>query len=224
LARGRTLAMAFLRVADPRRYATLWSDLANQQTIGNYQYPIDLTAAYSMLLNYHAPIQNRSQQQHQNKHVTTASDSPNVPTDIGPHTFAQTARINPVSSASMVPGNDGITHDSVTCFSCNRGGHYANHCPSAISLVQHAYMLTQSAIEDRYNAIPKHWIFLDSQSNISVFNSQHMISNIRPSPQEVCSMTNGRQQTSTMIGDFKSLGVVWFNPNSIANILSLSDV
>jgi hypothetical protein len=27
-----------------------------------------------------------------------------------------------------------------------------------------------------------------------------------------------------MIGDFKNLGVVWFNTNSIANILSLSDV
>jgi hypothetical protein len=185
LARGRTLAIAFQRGADPQRYATLWSNLANQQTRGNDQYPIGVTAAYSMLVNYHAPIQNRSQQQHQNTHVTTASNSPNVPTNIGPHTFAQTAHINPVSSTSltsMVPGNDGVTHNSVTCFSCYQGGHYANHCPSAISLVHHAYMLTQSAIEDRYNAIPKHWILLDSQSNISLFNSQHMISNTALKP------------------------------------------
>jgi hypothetical protein len=51
-----------------------------------------------------------------------------------------------------------------------------------------------------------------------------MVNNIWLSNQEICVMTNGGQQTSTHIADFKNLGEVWFNPNSIANILSLSHV
>jgi hypothetical protein len=45
MARGCTIAMAFVRGAVPRQYSTLWSDLDNQQTMGNDQYPTDLTIA-----------------------------------------------------------------------------------------------------------------------------------------------------------------------------------
>jgi hypothetical protein len=51
-----------------------------------------------------------------------------------------------------------------------------------------------------------------------------MVTNIRVSPQEVCARTNGGEQVSTHIADFKNLGTVWYNPKSIANILSLSEV
>jgi hypothetical protein len=49
-----------------------------------------------------------------------------------------------------------------------------------------------------------------------------MISNIGTSRQKVCATTNDGTQPSTLIGDFKSLGVVWYNPEAIANILSLA--
>jgi hypothetical protein len=51
-----------------------------------------------------------------------------------------------------------------------------------------------------------------------------MVTNIRPSPQSVFARTNGGHQTSTHIADFRNLGVVWYNSESIANILSLSEV
>jgi hypothetical protein len=35
---------------------------------------------------------------------------------------------------------------------------------------------------------------------------------------------NGGKQTSTQIGDITNLDLVWYNPESIANILSLLDV
>ena len=43
IARDRTLALAFLKQADRRRFGTLWADLENQFSRGNDQYPIDLT-------------------------------------------------------------------------------------------------------------------------------------------------------------------------------------
>jgi hypothetical protein len=51
-----------------------------------------------------------------------------------------------------------------------------------------------------------------------------MISNIRTSPQPICVRTNGGHQISTLIGDITNLGIVWYNPQSIANILSVSEV
>ena len=72
--------------------------------------------------------------------------------------------------------------------------------------------------------IDPQWILLDSQSTISVFNNPSMLTNIRPSGHTLRAVTNGGFQESTLIGDFPNLGPVWFNPKSIANILSLSDV
>jgi hypothetical protein len=68
------------------------------------------------------------------------------------------------------------------------------------------------------------WILLDSQSTISVFNNPAMVQNIRDSGCTLRAITNGGYQDSSQIGDFPNLGEVWFNPFSIANILSLADV
>jgi hypothetical protein len=104
--------------------------------------------------------------------------------------------------------------------------HYSPDCPTpAISLVQHAYVITQDVNgESKYIPIPKSWVLLDSQSSISVINSTHMVTNIRESPHPICAQIHGGSQTSTLIADFKILGTVWYNPEYIANIISLSQV
>ena len=55
IARDRTLALAFLKRADRRRFGTLWAEVENQFSRGNDQYPINLTAAYSLLVNFKPP-------------------------------------------------------------------------------------------------------------------------------------------------------------------------
>ena len=55
IARDRTLALAFLKRANRRRFGALWADLVNQFSLGNDQYPINLTAAYSLLVNFKPP-------------------------------------------------------------------------------------------------------------------------------------------------------------------------
>jgi hypothetical protein len=51
-----------------------------------------------------------------------------------------------------------------------------------------------------------------------------MISDIQPSAHTLRVQTNGGYQDSNMKGVFKNLGPVWFNCDSIANILSLAEV
>ena len=125
---------------------------------------------------------------------------------------------------------DGNTFATVTCFRCSSVGHYADRCPADITvsmasttgttLLHHAYMLAQS----KASGIDHEWILLDSQSTISVFNNRDMLTNVRRSPHVLRAITNGGHQDSTMVDNFPNLGEVWYNPESIANILSLVDV
>jgi Zinc knuckle len=177
LVRDRSIAAAFLRGADPRRYSALLADLANQYTRGNCQYPADLTSAYSLIINFHGPVTHQPQSNPPTTNNTNqAVNQPPVEAvtthpDVGPHTFAQAARGSSSASttstnANATPGSDGIVLSGVTCFTCNKPGHLATKCPSAISLLQHAYVLTQTSngTEHKYASIPNSWILLDSQS------------------------------------------------------------
>jgi hypothetical protein len=82
-------------------------------------------------------------------------------------------------------------------------------------------MLAQSR---KHDGIDPSWILLDSQSTISEFCNPNMLANIRISPRALRALTNGARLDSTMLGNFPNLGEVWYNDQSIANILSLADV
>jgi hypothetical protein len=68
------------------------------------------------------------------------------------------------------------------------------------------------------------WILLDSQSTVPVFNNRALLTNIRPSPRTLRVHMNGGTQMSTKMGTVKNFGDVWFNPDSLANILSMAEM
>ena len=75
-----------------------------------------------------------------------------------------------------------------------------------------------------HHNIPESWILLDSQSTACVFRNGDFLSNIRHSNKRLILKTNGGEHTSNMVGDLENFGEVWFNPSSLANILSLAMV
>ena len=225
MARERTIATALIRNADPSRYGTLITDLANQYAMHKDNYPTDITSAKSLLVMYKTPAnvsQRHGNQQRQQQPTTTNNDA------LSGLTLAQRAAI-------AVAGTDGSLRPGVTCYACTLPGHMAGECPTGqapspttpattgTTLTQYAYVLAQSAQEGEHGIDPD-WILLDSQSTISVFKNAKFLTNIRNSGRMLRAITNGGHQDSSMVGDFPNLGEVWFNEDSIANILSLAEV
>jgi len=146
---------------------------------------------------------------------------------------------------AAVGGTDGITHERITCYTCQSRGHYSDACPDAViepdpAPVVPAVQLLQVEIEeaievddvseftfaqqdDKYSIIPSSWVLLDSQSTVSVFRNAKYLKDIRKGNKRLKVHTNGGTQFSSLIGD-TSFGEVWYNPNSLANILSMAAV
>ena len=78
--------------------------------------------------------------------------------------------------------------------------------------------------DPRYSIIPDTWVLLDSQSTVSVFKNRKLVSNVRPSTCTLRVHTNGGTQLSSQLGTVASFGDVWFNPATLANILSMAAV
>jgi len=218
-ARQKTLAMGFLRGADPTKYGSLLVHLANQFASGRDEYPKDLTAAYGLLVHYKTPVNaKRPQDSGPNNYAQGAAttgnnggqqqrNTSNPPTDASATansamTFAQGGgNAAPVSSITVSSPSTTPATGTVT---------------NGASLVQYAVMMAQTAQQ-----IDPWSILLDSQSTISVFNNKDMLTNVRSTPHVVRAITNGGFQDSNMIGEFPNLGDVYYNPDSIANISPL---
>ena len=80
MARERTIATCLIRNADPSRYGTLITDLANQYAGQKDNYPKDITSAKSLLVMYKTPTnatgtpRNSNQQRQQLQRLTTSGD------------------------------------------------------------------------------------------------------------------------------------------------------
>jgi hypothetical protein len=227
MAYDKTFAIALVTGADPSRFNTLIAHLSNQYAMGKDEYPTDEIAAYNLLVHYVAPenIRNRAATHAQatpsNLSVATATTGGTTAVSAAPSsgiTFVQ-------SDEPIVPDIRGRIFFDIRCRHCSQLGHYREECPllhalDAADPTQTALMMAQA----HTSTIDPHWILLDSQSTISVFNNPAMLSNIRPSTHTLRALTNGGHQDSHMVGDFCNFGEVWFNADSIANILSLADV
>ena len=83
-------------------------------------------------------------------------------------------------------------------------------------------------IDDRItlhaHSIPSSWILLDSCSNVDVFNNGNMLCNVHKVSNNL--RINGHTGTSVtnMQGTLAGYGEVWYDPNGIANVLSLDNV
>ena len=127
---------------------------------------------------------------------------------------------------------NGRGHDlsNVTCYSCNQTGHNANspECPnySGASSTNNpaggegvnAFMFS---FHQSQKPIPKTWILLDSQSTIDIFCNLSQIESIRKIGDKMKIHCNAGTHVTDLVRDLPGYGTMWFDPQAIANVLSL---
>ena len=236
----RRKAVCFLRRSNMALYAPLMRELRDQYLHGSDIYPHSLDQAFSLLQNHSSG----------KRRIDKAKPKPTGEV-VGGMQHAQQSqksidnRANE-SRAHIVPGQDGKINNRITCWSCKNKGHYASNCPENNQQIVSGQVnfldgATITQLEDGYSdedsiefgfsftqrdmTTPDfHSVLLDTGSNCSVFNSRKLLTSITKSKTTLRAYTNGGHQDSHYKGLYCNTFEVWYNPNSMVNILSFAEV
>ena len=219
-AEARTKAIAFLLGCDRSRYGKLVEDLENDFLQGRNNYPKTVVGAYNLLTNW----------KQENRFGWRAPQADGV--------------------AFTTDGKKAPTKKTVTCHKCGVKGHYATECPEitgrkAEDAAQSGTTMLMAGIEDgefdnepnftfvnhgvscqmgEDGRLPKTWILLDNQSTVDVFYNAELLTNIRIGNGSMDIHCNAGIASTNQVGELNGYGTVWYHPDGIANILSLSRV
>ena len=129
---------------------------------------------------------------------------------------------------------NGRDMSTVTCYSCQQKGHYADspECPNSNAGWSGGTQESGLSGGDGISAlmfsfyqangeIPKTWILLDSESTVDIFCNPQLLKNIRRMPEGMRVHCNAGSRLPNLVGDLPGYGTVWYDPKAIANILSL---
>ena len=127
------------------------------------------------------------------------------------------------------------TQQYVVTNATDRLGHYASNCPTltndnremghtnlTIGTNRGTSGFSFSQVDKETMRIPKTWVLLDNQTTVDVFCNVDLLDNICPAENTLDIRSNSGTTSTSYQGDLPGYGTVWYHPEGIANILSLS--
>ena len=227
----RFLAMIFIENACTAIYTALWTELTNSVATKTDKYPKTLSEATYLLTHWKSPVNI----QHSNNRNGTSNQ--NTQSQLQLSFYQRTGEpllcqeiTNNKNADGTVKGTDGetVAHD-VTCHNCGFKGHYAPKCPAPrqrtyhFGFAQSYHFIFQQS--QHLGGLSPTVLILDTGSTFNSFFNRRLLEDIQLCD-EIRAYSNGGYMDYFEDGVVSVLPALsaYYNPDSLANILSLSEV
>ena len=142
----KNMAICLLKTACQKRYGWLLQDLRNQHSYKIDVFPTNVTDMYG-LLSIHTKYTNN---QKRNSNHNATKGSINMGEGESKHGDDTNAVGLSYLQEDVVAGTDGKIVNRITCFKCNKRGHYADQCPTN-NTTEHQHHMQSSMNEHHDN-------------------------------------------------------------------------
>ena len=148
----KSKAVAFIKSANKKTYGKLLSTIHDQHSFKIDVYPKTLADAYEMLSSHtHHNSTSNSKSKKENKSTNQTSETEESKSASNSNVNDNTG--NSYLQTEAITGTDGRLIPHITCFNCNKKGHYADNCPENTTVInkQHIQMNTGDYSDDERN-------------------------------------------------------------------------